>query len=176
MSWGATRIPLEVEVKSLEPPVDVAADEAALYTGEWQVTFTPPPGPDSAGAPPTPPPTVLTVRYDEKGTLHASFPPGVFSPPPAPEPDTAALAKLSPQEREREEAKHHLREMDGGGFEYLLVPRARGVFMMGWMQDGVLLDVEELFHEFEIENGQAVRITVRNDEDKVVATGTRAAR
>jgi hypothetical protein len=169
MNWAAYEIDLEVGVKSIEPVVTVAADEAAPYIGAWQVTFLPNP----AMGPNAPPPTVLTIGRTEQGHLRATYPPGAFGPPPgAPKPEEPK-ADLTPQERERAEAKRKLAEFEAGEFSYVLVPRARGVFLMGWMDDGMLYDVEEFFHEFEFEGDRAVRITFRNDKDEVMAKGVR---
>ena len=170
LNWGTLEIPLELEVESVMPATTVAADEAALYVGTWQMTFIP----DSATGHGMPP-AVMTVRHADDGKLLASFPPGVFTPPDgAAEGDPAADAALSPQERERAEARRALAAPADGPFEYLLVPRARGVFLMGWLDDGELLDVEPLFHEFELENGRVVGLRVRDGNDRVMATGTRA--
>jgi hypothetical protein len=146
----------------------VAASEADRYTGKWRVSFEPAPGGAKAL-----PPALLTIRRAENGMLFASLPPGVASPPPPRAPDPAALAKLTPLEREREEAKQYRASIDGGAFEYLLVPRADGVFLMGWQEDGVLLDIEEMYHEFELEGGRAVRLTLRNKDDQVRGRGVR---
>jgi hypothetical protein len=80
---------------------------------------------------------------------------------------------MTPQERERAEARRLLAAIEQDAFTYLLVPRAEGIFLLGWEQDGVLLDVEPLYHEFELENGRAVRLTVRDDKDRVMGTSTR---
>jgi hypothetical protein len=169
LNWATMQIDVEVGVKSIEPVITVAADEAAQYVGKWQVTFKP--NPETGKGPP---PTILTVTHTESGMLRATFPPGAFGPPPPPKADsTRSEATMSPQERERAEAKRKLAAFEQGDFSYVLVPRARGVFMMGWYDDGMLYDVEEFFHEFELENGRAVSITFRDDKDRVMATATR---
>jgi hypothetical protein len=125
------------------------------------------------GGPP-PPPVTLTVRYDDAdGVLMASFPPGAFGPPPPPPAPEKPAAAMTPQERERAEARRVIAQVEGGAFEYALVPRAEGIFLMGWIDDGVLLDVEQLFHEFELENGKAVRLTVRGENDMILGKATR---
>jgi hypothetical protein len=169
LNWGSLEIPLELEVESIEPVTTIAADEAESYVGEWLMQFERNP---ETGR--TLPPAVLTVRHDESGRLLASFPPGVFTPPggaaPEPDPDPSSM---TPQERERAEARRVLAAVEQGAFTYLLVPRAEGIFLLGWEEDGVLLDVEPLYHEFELENGRAVRLTVRDDKDRVMGTSTR---
>ena len=173
MRWGTIVIPIEVEVEPNVPVLTLAPEEAALYAGEWAVTFAP--DPESGQAPP---PTVLTIRHAEDGSLQGSFPAGAFGPPPdaaAPHgaAGQAADPDLTPQERERAQARRALAEMESGALDFVLVPRARGVFLFGWVQDGELLDVEEVFHEFEFDGDRAVRLTVRGPEDRVFATGTR---
>jgi hypothetical protein len=168
MNWGNTRIPIDVEVEPNTPELTVAGDEAALYTGEWEIRWEGGP-PD---APPSPP-AVLTITHGAEGRLNASMSDTPGTPPPPAPADTAAM---TPQERERARARRTLAEMDAGGFDYLLVPRARGVFLFGYVDDGVLLEVSEIFHEFEIENEGAVRLVVRGPEDRVFARGTRRSR
>jgi hypothetical protein len=124
--------------------------------------------------PRTPPPTVLTISHSRSGVLRASFPPGAFAPPPPPAQEQSEdESKMTPQERERAEAKRKLAAMGQGDFSYALVPRARGVFLMGWLDDGVLYDVEELFHEFEFEQERPIRLTIRDDKDQVLGTAER---
>lgn len=167
MNWDTLQIDMDVAVTSAEPVTTVAADEAALYVGEWLIKpqFAPPGGE-------MPPPMPLTITLND-GRLFASFPPGAFAPPPRPEPEPVDESALSPQERERAHARQVLREVEQGAFEYLLVPRAKGIFMMGWMEDGVLLDVEEFYHEFEFVDGKAVSITIRDADDQVMGKGAR---
>lgn len=172
LNWASTEIDLEVGVESIEPVLTIAAEDAAPYVGEWEITFKP--NPMMGGE--APPPAVLTVSHNEDGMLLASYPPGVFAPPPPPEVDADAEADMTPQERERAEAKRKLAQVEGDGFSYVLVPRARGVFLMGWYMDGLLYDVEKFYHEFEFENDRAVRITFRADDDTVVAEGVRVER
>jgi hypothetical protein len=169
LNWGSLQIDMDVEVKSIEPVTTVTADEAALYVGTWRVTAQPNPEMGQA-----PPPTVLTVRHSEDGSLLASVPPGAFGPPPDPATLVSAdESKMSAQERERAEARRVIAAQQQEAFEYLLVPRARGIFLMGWIQDGLLYDVEQVYHEFEFEEGRAVRLTVRGDNDQIFATATR---
>lgn len=169
LNWATTQIDLEVGVESVEPVVTVAAEEAARYVGKWQMKFEP--NPEMPG---TPPPTVMTIIHSDSGVLRASFPPGAFAPPPPPvQEPSEAEAKMTPQERERAEATRKLASMQQGEFSYALVPRARGVFLMGWMDGGVLYDVEELFHEFEFEQDRPIRLTVRDDKDRVLGTAER---
>ena len=169
LNWATTQIDLEVGVESIEPVLTVAAEEASRYVGKWQMKFEP-----SPEMPQAPPPTVLTISHSDSGVLRASFPPGVFSPPPPPPQEHSEdEAKMTPQERERAEAKQKLAAMVQEEFSYALVPRARGVFLMGWLDDGVLYDVEELFHEFEFEQDRPVRLTVRDDKDRVLGTAER---
>lgn len=167
MNWGNLQIDMDVAVTSVEPVTTVAAEEAALYVGEWLIR--PQMGPPGGELPP---PMPLTIRLEE-GRLFASFPPGAFAPPPGPEPEPVDESAMSPQERERAHARQVLAEMEQGPFEYLLVPRARGIFMMGWFDDGVLLDVEEFYHEFEFVDGNAVSITIRGADDEIMGKGTR---
>jgi hypothetical protein len=169
LNWLNFEIPLEIKVESLRPKATVAAEEAALYAGEWIVAFEP----DTA-RPMTPPPTALTVRHLENGLLEAAYPPAAFGgPPPAKEEPKVDLAKLSPQEREREEAKRKLATFEQTNIEFVLVPRAKGVFTVGWAENGELLEVYDFFHEFEFENGRAVKVILRGEDDKVFATGKR---
>jgi hypothetical protein len=166
MNWLNFEIPLEVEVESIEPSTAVAAEEAARYVGTWRMSFM------MSEEGPNPPPTVWTVAYGDDGRLRASFPPGAFGPPPEaiPEPDYSGM---SPQDRERAEARHTLARMEVGGFTYLLVPRAEGIYVMGYEEDGVLLEAGGMYHEFDVENGRAVRLTVRNNEDRILGTAIR---
>jgi hypothetical protein len=169
MNWGPLEIPLELGVKFDPPQAKVAAEEAALYTGAWDVVFERNP---ETGR--TRPPTTLTIRVDEHGLLWASYPPGVFEPPPSPAAaDAVDETKLTPQERERAHARRVLAEQASGDFEYVLVPKAQGVFLMGWAEDGMLTEAYPPFHEFELENERPVRVTIRNEEDAVMAKGTR---
>lgn len=168
LSWGTLEIDIDVQVASIAPVTTVAAEEAALYVGNWRMIAAP--NPETGEAPP---PMVLTVRLAEDGSLLAGFPPGAFGPPPDPTAMSADESSMSPQERERAEARRVLAAQAREGFEYLLVPRAKGIFLMGWVQDGVLLDVEKIYHEFEFENDRAVRLTVRGEDDRILGTGTR---
>jgi hypothetical protein len=169
MNWGSTRIDLTVEVRSTRPDLSVAAHEAALYVGDWNVTFN-----ESPVTGQTMPPTVLSVRHAEDGSLMASYPAGAFAPPEGSPPDSpAGDPDMTPQERERAEARRALASPPDGAFDFVLVPRARGVFLFGWVQDGVLLDVEAFYHEFEFEGERAVRLTMRDAEDRILATATR---
>lgn len=169
MNWGSTQIDLAVEVQPNKPDLTVAAEVAAMYVGDWPATFTENPETGQAM-----PPSVLSIRHADDGSLMGSFPPGTFAPPegaapgqPAHDPD------MTPQERERAEARQVLATPPEGAFEFVLVPRAHGVFLFGWVQDGVLLEVAEFFHEFEFEGDRAVRLTIRDPEDRVFATATR---
>jgi hypothetical protein len=168
MNWGATEIPITVEVEPVTPVLTVGSDTAALYVGEWDVSFTPNPMMEEV-----PPPMVLTVRHDANGSLIASFPPGAFAPPEAAAADGAAEAAMTPQERERAEARRLLAAQGAESFDMVLVPRAHGVFLLGYLQDGTLLDIEAIYHEFEFEGDRAVRLTIRDDQDRIYATGTR---
>lgn len=176
LNWANVEIPLELEVESNRPPFTLTAEQASPYLGEWTVTFKPTPG-DTASPPP---PTVLTLSRSEDGILSAHFPPGAFGPPP---PDSAAAAAaaaansaLSPQERERAEARRTLAALEQGEWDYILVPRAEGVFAMGWVENGELLEVYPFYHEFELEGGRAVRVTFRNEKDQVVGTAVRGGK
>lgn len=170
MNWGSTQIDLAVEVRPNKPDLAISATDAVLYAGDWAVTFN-----ENPETGQTLPPTVLSVRHAEDGSLMASFPPGTFAPPEGSQPDSPAEdADLTPQERERAEARRLLASPPEGAFDFVLVPRARGVFLFGWVQDGELLDVEEFYHEFEFEGDRAVRLTIRDPEDRVFATATRS--
>jgi hypothetical protein len=162
MNWGTLEIPFEVGVESIEPPTVIAAEEAARYTGVWHVTFET----DSAGR--AMPPTTLTLHYGDDGRLHATYPP--FPAPPGVGPAALTeeqLAAMTPQERERAEARVALAQYEMGEMKYVLVPRAEGIYVMGWMEDGMLLDAGYVFHEFELEGGRAVRLTLRDDKDEI---------
>jgi hypothetical protein len=169
MNWGTTQIALAVQVESNKPVLTMAADEAVPYLGEWDVTFAE--NPETGDAMP---PAVLTLRHAEDGSLVGSFPPGVFGPPEdAAAQSSDAEPKMTPQERERAEARRLLAGMGSGAFEFVLVPRAHGVFLFGLVQDGELLEVEEAYHEFEFDGGRAVRLTIRSHDDRIFATATR---
>lgn len=168
MNWGTRRIDIEVEVESAMPVLTVAEEEAARYVGEWTATLSAPPGSDTA-----PPPTTLTLTYAD-GSLQAEFPPGVLTPPSPPDDDAPLDESMTPQERERAEARRALAETGGDSFRYVLVPRTEGIFLMGWVEDGVLLDVEKIYHEFEFEGSRAVRLVIRDgNSDSVVASAIR---
>jgi hypothetical protein len=169
MAWGRVAVPLDIEVESDLPATTIPAAEAAQYTGEWEVTFAVPPDPQSQSIPP---PVKLKLRHADDGTLVADWPPGAFSPPPPPA-DAAPDSAASQQARERAAARKALAEAGTEGYDIILAPRARGIFVMGWMQDGLLLDIERAFHEFEFENGRAVRLTIRGENDMVFARGRR---
>lgn len=171
MGWGTVQIPIEVEVEPILPVLAMTADVAARYVGEWQVTFTP--DPESGRGPP---PTVFTVRQADDGALYGAFPPGAFGPPPPEAEPTSDESDMTPQERERAEARRALATMESGAFEYVLVPRAEGVFLFGYVDDGELLEVEKVYHEFEFEDGHAVRLTVRSAEDTTFMTATRVVK
>jgi hypothetical protein len=168
LNWGTLEVPLEVEVESIEPATKVTAEDAAIYVGEWRVEFEP----MDNGM--TRPPTTLTVHYGDDGRLHATYPPRTMGPPPDTAAAAAAEAQMTPQERERAEARRTLAAYASGEFRYVLVPRAPGVFLMGWVEDDVLLDAGYVYHEFEVENGRAVSLALRNDKDVVWGRATRA--
>ena len=46
-------------------------------------------------------------------------------------------------------------------------------YALGWVDDGLLYDVEDIFHEFELVGGRAVSMTVRNPDDKVMGKAVR---
>jgi hypothetical protein len=169
MNWGTTEVGIAVEVQSNMPVVVVAADAAAPYLGEWDVLFERNP---MTGE--TMPPTVLTIRHAEDGSLAGNYPPLAFAPPApeAPEPPAADM-ELTPQEQERADAQRALMEQQVGEFDFVLVPRAHGVFMLGFVQDGALLEVADVYHEFEFEGDNAVRMVIRGPDDVVFARGTR---
>lgn len=168
LNWGTLEVDLDVAVESTVPVLTVDEAEAKPYVGAWAITFSP--NPETGEAPP---PTTLTVRYADDSSLRAAFPPGAFGPPPSEIPAVDG-SDMTPQERERAEAKRALASMDSEGFEYVLVPRAPGIFLMGYVQDGLLYDVEKLYHEFELEEGRAVELKVRDgNSDQVLATATR---
>jgi hypothetical protein len=85
----------------------------------------------------------------------------------------AADGELTPQEQERADAQRALMEQQVGEFDFVLVPRAHGVFMLGFVQDGALLEVADVYHEFEFEGDNAVRMVIRGPDDVVFARGTR---
>jgi hypothetical protein len=169
MNWLNLEIPLELEVESIVPASTVTAEDAARFAGEWLIAFEP------MEERPTPPPAVLKLSHGEDGRLHAVLPPGAFATPadttPGTEPDYSGM---TPLERERAEARRVLSEYETGEWEYVLVPVAEGIFVMGWLDDdGTLLEASYLYHEFELENGRAARIVLRDSEDKVLAKGVR---
>lgn len=171
MNWGGYEIPLELDVESIQPSMAIERTEAEPYIGQWRMTFEP--GPEGEAMPPA----TLTISYEDS-VLLAKFPPGQFAPPP---PDSATVAaaiareaSLPPLERERAEARRKLAEIEGGDFPIVLVPRAEGVFVMGYAEDGVLLEAGYMFFEFELENGRAVRLIARDEEDRIMARGVHA--
>jgi hypothetical protein len=168
MNWGTTQIPIAVEVESNTPVVTVAAEDAVRYVGRWDVTFNVNPATGSAL-----PPTVLTVRHAADGTLLGTLPPGTFAPPPDAAGPATDPADMTAQERERAEARRLLAEQGASAFDFALVPRAHGVFLLGYIQDGVLLEVAQVYHEFEFDGDRAVRLIIRGPEDEVWATATR---
>ena len=173
LAWGTVAVPLEVEVESVAPDLTVTSEDAALYVGEWEVTFLmSPQGPTG----PTPTPVPMQVRHADDGTLRVEWPPGALVPPADTASDDAAsgLAGVAAaQARERAEARRRVQESSVSAYDLLLVPRTHGVFLLGIEQDGLLLDIERVFHEFEYDGGRAVRLTIRDDEDAILARGTR---
>jgi hypothetical protein len=167
MTWGTTRIAIAVQAESNMPLLTVAPDDAARYVGEWEVAF----GENPLNGEPMPP-VPLTVRHRDDGALVGRFPPRAFPARPDAA-DPADLADMTPQERERAEARRALAEQSDGEFEFLLVPRAPGIFLLGYVEDGILLDVEEVYHEFELDGERAVRLTIRGPEDEIWGTATR---
>lgn len=172
-AWGTTAVPLEIRVDAETPLITVPPDQAELYVGDWEITFEQSPG---MPAGPLPPPQIMTVRHDDDGHLAMRWPPGVFGPPP----DSTAAAPAAPdtlsaQERERAEARRQLADMDVDMYSIVLVPRTRGLFLLGFIENasGLLLDIERVFHEFEFEDGRAVRLTIRAEDDVLLARGTR---
>ena len=173
LNWGTVEIPLEVGVESIRPPFTLTAEQAAPYIGEWTISFAPMPG-DTM---PIPPPFVFTIGHGADDIVTAHIPAGAFGPPP---PDSAADAAaaaaesaLPPQERERAAARRVLAGFEQGAWDYILVPRAEGVFAMGYVDDGELLEVYPFYHEFELEGGRPVRLTLRDEKDRIVGTGVR---
>ena len=166
MEWGTTRVPLQIEVDFPMPVFTVTADVAAQYTGEWEITFLV--GPDPAQLPP---PAPMQLVHGENGTLISKLPPQIFMPP---DPGAAAdTASMSAQERERAAAQRILSDPSAHPFDVILVPRTRGMFLLGFVENGVLLDIENLLWEFEFEGNRAVRFTTRDDKDQLVAQGRR---
>jgi Protein of unknown function (DUF2911) len=172
MAWGRLAVPLEIEVESVVPPLTVTSAEAEPYVGAWEVTFVAPQAPTPAPAAPVP----MQLRHGADGKLRVEWPPRFFTPPADPSSDDEAAAAsgvAAAQARERAEARRSVRESSVGAYDLLLVPRARGVFMLGIEQDGLLLDIEHVFHEFEFDDSRAVRLIIRNDEDAILARGER---
>ena len=174
MAWGTLAVPLEIEVESVMPTLTVSSDEAARYVGEWEMTFLmSPQGPTG----PPPPPVPMQVRHADDGTLRYELPPGTFVPPAdtsSADPASGLSGIAAEQARERAEARRAVQESSFAAYDLLLVPRADGVFLLGIAQDGVLLDIEHVFHEFEFDGGRAVHLTIRDDEDTILARGERA--
>lgn len=167
MTWGTTRVPLQIEVDFPMPVITMPADVAALYTGQWEMTFLV--APDSAQLPP---PMPMELVHGENGTLISKLPPQLFMPPgtDAPEDTTS----MSAQERERAAAQRAVADSAVMTmFDMILVPRTRGMFLFGFVENDLLLDVENLLWEFEFERDRAVRFTVRDDRDQLMARGRR---
>jgi hypothetical protein len=168
MNWAHYEIPLEMEVESIEPSPKVSAEEADRFVGKWHIENLPIEGwPDR-------PPNTLTITYDTVfNVLIGTFPPGLFAPPT----DTASkpdYTGMTPQERERAEARHTLAAFEATEFSYVLVPQAEGVFLMGWMDEtGQLLEAGFLFHEFEFDGSRATSLVMRDLKDRITARGTR---
>lgn len=167
LAWGTTAVPLHVRARAEMPVITVPPEQAAAYAGEWEINFVQSPGGPGA---PLPPPAVMTLRYDEAGQhLVMELPPGIMAPPQpaAAEVETDAL---SPIERERQEAREKLAADEEALYELVLVPRSPELFLLGFIEkDGTLLDIEQIFHEFEFEGGRAVRLTIRGPDDTLFA-------
>lgn len=171
LAWHTTAVPLEIRVDAEMPVVTVPPAEAERYTGDWLMTFERSPMPDM----PPPPPQTLSLRYDtDHQHVVAEWPPELMAPPEGAAPPPAE-ASASAQERERAEARRQLAETGADLFDIVLVPRDGQLFLLGFVEQpsGILLDVEHVFHEFEIENGRAVRLTIRGVDDQVFARGVR---
>lgn len=172
MAWGTTAVPLDIRVDAEIPVITVSPEEAARYTGEWVMTFERQPAmpPDA----PMPPPMPMTIRYDEEdGHLVTEYPPGAFQPPGSAEPPPGDT--LSARERERAEARRQVADTEEEMYSIVLAPRGEGTFLLAFIENenDVLLDIEHVFHEFELENGRAVSLTIRGPNDEVFARGER---
>ena len=166
MNWGNVEIPIEVEVESIEPSTVIAAEEAALYVGEWTATFEMPP--DAPGMPPV----TLVIRTDEDGRLETVLPPNPMAQPPAAE--ATPVADMTPQERERAAARRELAEYYASEpMVNIMVPRAPDVFVLGWRDGKVLLETMDVYLEFERENGRPVRMVARGVGDEIMARAVR---
>lgn len=176
MNWDRIRIDMKVEVDSPEPVTTVSAGDAARYVGDWRLEIQPNP----AMGDQVPPPMPINLSHGADGRLYVNYPPGVFTPPAGPEEPAVDEATLSPQERERAHARRLLAEEntsaigEGSRWRVALVPKAPDIFRMAWFEYDVLLDIEAMYHEFEVENGRAVRMTMRDDKDNIIARATRA--
>jgi hypothetical protein len=168
MNWGTTQIAIDVEAESNMPVLTIAAEEAARYVGEWEVVF----GENPVSGEPMPPVT-LTIRHADDGSLVGRYPPRAFPAPPGSSDSPADSATMTPQERERAEARRLVVQQSNEEWEFLLVPRAQGIFMLGLVEEGLLLEVEPVYHEFEVDGERAVSLTIRGAEDQVWATATR---
>jgi hypothetical protein len=166
LAWGSVRVPLQVEVEFTMPEITMPAADAAQYTGQWEVTFM------MGQAPAQLPPAVpMEVVHTGAGSLVTRLPPELLAPPD-PIADSAAAATTA-QERERAEARAARANPAAMNWEVILVPRGRGTFLLGFTENGVLLDVENVLYEFEFEGGRAVRFTARDHLDQLVARGSR---
>lgn len=93
--------------------------------------------------------------------------------------DTTTPEPSTMQVRYNEDTQQLLGELqDGPGgddWEFVLVPRAEGIFLLGMLMDGELVEVNlDYFLEFTVENSRAVSFVGRDKDDVVFWRGERA--
>src|SRR5690606_8211886 len=107
------------------------------------------------------------IRTDDDGRLETVLPPNPMAQPPAPE--ATPVADMTPQERERAEARLVLAEYYANEpMVNVMVPRARDVFVLGWSDGKVLLETMDVYLEFEREDGRPVRMIARDMDDQIM--------
>src|SRR5690606_16361289 len=118
------------------------------------------------------PPVTLVIRTDEDGRLETVLPPNPMAQPPAA--DARPVADMTPQERERADARRELAEYYASEpMVNVMVPRAPDVFVLGWRDGKVLLETMDVYLEFERENGRPVRMVARGIGDEIMARAVR---
>lgn len=62
----------------------------------------------------------------------------------------------------------------GGSSEFVLLPRAEGIFVAGYLMRGEVASSSPNYWEFTFENGEPTEFVVWNAEDEIVSRGARA--
>jgi len=78
-------------------------------------------------------------------------------------------------EASRQLIGHQAYPTPADSFDFVLIPRAEGVFLMGFMMNGELAEADSTYYmEFTFENGRPVRWVGRDNEDRIFVRGERA--